>query len=83
MVDPVRRSYEQLLRRLLALPNAPAVVVLAYYSWFYALPAGAENGADGPRGPFGCFYQSAEAAHLTFAQVGMVSSALLSSRTKP
>lgn len=80
MADPVRRSYEQLLRRLLALPHAPAVVVLSYYSWFYAQPAGAQNVADGPGGPFGCFYQSAEAGHLTFAQVGLLSIAVLSSR---
>lgn len=37
--SPCRRPYERLIRKLLALPSAPAVVLLHAYAWFKPDPA--------------------------------------------
>lgn len=42
--SPQRRTYEQLLRRLLGLPSRPAVVMLHHYSWHSAAGDGTLEG---------------------------------------
>ena len=59
--QPQRRGFEQLLRKLLRLPSAPAVVVLHHYGWWHS--AGDGVGA-------GLFYRRAEEQMGTMAQVG-------------
>ena len=59
------RAFEQLLRKLRSMPRRPALVMLAYWSWFY----GQDFNGDGPVGPAGQFFKSAEINQLVFAQV--------------
>lgn len=59
--SPSRRGFEQLLRKLLRLPNSPAVVLLHHYAWYFAFGDGV--GA-------GLFYRQAEEQLGTLAQVG-------------
>jgi hypothetical protein len=40
-----QRSYEQLLRKSLALPSQPAVLLLNHYAWWQASAEGATEGA--------------------------------------
>lgn len=42
--SPVRRGFEQLLRKLLALPGQPAVVMVHYYSWWFTYGDGLDRG---------------------------------------
>ena len=57
-----RRSYEQLLRRLLALPGRPAVIMLHHYGWWEAAGDGLDRGL---------YYRQPEADLTTLAQVGL------------
>ncbi|PSC68081.1 hypothetical protein C2E20_8267 [Micractinium conductrix] len=54
-----RRSYEQLLRRLLALPGRPAVIMLHHYGWWEAAGDGLDRGL---------YYRQPEADLTTLAQ---------------
>ena len=56
------KAFEQLLRKLRSMPRRPAVVLLAYWSWFMAVDFG-------KREPVGQFFKSAETNQLVFAQV--------------
>lgn len=56
--SPQRKAYEQLIRRLLALPGRPAVVLLHHYAWWMA-------GGDGLKG--GLFYREPEGQHTALA----------------
>ncbi|PSC73416.1 hypothetical protein C2E20_3417 [Micractinium conductrix] len=56
--SPSRRAFEQLIRRLLALPGRPAVMLLHHYAWWMSK-------GDGLWG--GLFYKEPEAQHTTFA----------------
>ena len=60
LVDPTRRGFEQLLRKLARLPRAPAVIVLHHYAWYFAA-------ADGLQA--GLFYHRPEQHLSTLAQV--------------
>lgn len=59
MAGAARRAFEQLVRRVLRMPRAPAVIMLHHYAWWHA----AADGADG-----GIFYAPAEAQLGTMAQ---------------
>ena len=50
-VDPSRKAYEQLLRKVLKRPGAPAVVQLHHYAWWFAHGDGVQ---------FGRFYRPGE-----------------------
>ncbi|KAL4423959.1 hypothetical protein ABPG75_001260 [Micractinium tetrahymenae] len=56
--SPHRKAYEQLIRRLLALPGQPAVVLLHHYAWWMAA-------GDGAKG--GLFYRQPEGQHTILA----------------
>ena len=58
--DPPRRAFEQLLRRLLALPGPPALLLLHHYAWFMTHGDGLDRGL---------FYYPPEAQLTTFANV--------------
>ncbi|KAL4431448.1 hypothetical protein ABPG75_006704 [Micractinium tetrahymenae] len=57
--SPRRHVYEQLLRRLLALPSSPALVLQQHYSWFLAAGDGQEAGL---------FYNNSESTFHWLAQ---------------
>lgn len=61
ITSPWRHFYEQLLRRLLALPASPAVVLLQHYSWYLAAGDGQQAGL---------FYNNPESSFNWLAQVG-------------
>ncbi len=56
--SPQRKAYEQLIRRLLALPGRPAVLLLHHYAWWMATH-------DDGRG--GLFYREPEGQHTLLA----------------
>ena len=56
-----RRGFEQLLRKLLRMRRAPAVIMLHHYAWYFS---------DGDGVEAGLFYRPAEAQLGTMAQVG-------------
>lgn len=56
--SPQRKAYEQLIRRLLALPGQPAVVLLHHYAWWMST-------GDGRKG--GLFYREPEGQHTAMA----------------
>jgi DNA polymerase alpha subunit B len=56
--NPQRRELERLLRKLLRLPNAPAVILLNAYSWLWNSPPGQYwAGAEAEFFEFATFYQ--------------------------
>ncbi|KAL4421750.1 hypothetical protein ABPG77_009733 [Micractinium sp. CCAP 211/92] len=59
ITSPWRHFYEQLLRRLLALPASPAVVLLQHYSWYLAAGDGQQAGL---------FYNNPESSFNWLAQ---------------
>ena len=59
--SPPRRSFELLLRKLLARPSAPALLLLQHYSWWKSFTDGGEAGR---------FYEPDTLTHLpAFATV--------------
>lgn len=58
-----RRAYEQLIRRLLALPGRPAVMLLHSFGWWVASGDGVDSGL---------FYAGPEAQLTTLAHVRLV-----------
>lgn len=56
--SPQRRGFEQLLRKVLDLPGAPAVIMLHQYSWWFTYGDGLTNGL---------YYLPAEAQLTVFA----------------
>lgn len=59
--DPERRAYEQLVRKLMALPGRPALLQLHHWAWWHAVGDGVEDG-----GLF--YYHPGEAQLGVFAQ---------------
>ena len=58
--SPERRSYEQLIRRLLKLPGRPAVMLLHHYGYWEAAGDGLDRGL---------FYREPEGQLTAFAHV--------------
>jgi hypothetical protein len=58
--SPSRRGFEQLLRKLLRLPNSPAIIMLHHYAWYFSFGDGVDSGL---------FYRQAEEQLGTMAQV--------------
>lgn len=67
ITSPRRHFYEQLLRRLLGRPAAPALLLLHHYSWFLATGDGLDAGLF-YNNPESSFHWLAQASSMLLAR---------------